>query len=42
MLIDTPFSTRERCSPDHTATDIAGAVDWILEAAAGPVTGRAA
>jgi D-glycero-D-manno-heptose 1,7-bisphosphate phosphatase len=30
VLIDTPFSNTERCNPDHRATDITGAVDWIL------------
>jgi len=30
VLIDTPFSQAERCSPDYLATDIIGAVDWIL------------
>jgi D-glycero-D-manno-heptose 1,7-bisphosphate phosphatase len=34
VLIDTPFSDRERCTPDHRAADITGAVDWILAASA--------
>lgn len=33
VLIDTPFSQAERCSPDYRATDIAEAVNWILETA---------
>src|SRR5262249_47606554 len=35
VLIDTPFSQPERCSPDHRAADIIGAVDWILTTARG-------
>jgi D-glycero-D-manno-heptose 1,7-bisphosphate phosphatase len=31
VLIDTPFSQAERCAPDHRATEIGAAVDWILE-----------
>ena len=34
VLIDTPFGSPERCSPDHTAPGIAAAVDWVLETAA--------
>lgn len=30
VLIDTPFSSAEKCSPDHRAKDITAAVDWIL------------
>jgi D-glycero-D-manno-heptose 1,7-bisphosphate phosphatase len=30
VLIETPFSNAERCRPDHSATDITGATDWIL------------
>jgi D-glycero-D-manno-heptose 1,7-bisphosphate phosphatase len=30
VLIDTPFSQAEKCSPDFRATDITAAVDWIL------------
>src|SRR6266540_1586535 len=33
VLIDTPFSSAERCNPDHRATDITAAVDWILTTA---------
>lgn len=33
VLIETPFSNAERCRPDHTATDIAAAADWILTTA---------
>jgi D-glycero-D-manno-heptose 1,7-bisphosphate phosphatase len=42
VLIDTPFSHAERCAPDHVATDIAGAADWILETAASEAQGRTA
>ena len=34
ILIETPFSNAERCRPDHTATDITAAVEWILATAA--------
>jgi D-glycero-D-manno-heptose 1,7-bisphosphate phosphatase len=30
VLIDTPFSNAEKCSPDFRAKDITTAVDWIL------------
>jgi D-glycero-D-manno-heptose 1,7-bisphosphate phosphatase len=30
VLIDTPFSRPERCSPDHRTADITGAVEWVL------------
>lgn len=30
VLIDTPFSRSDRCSPDHEASDITAAADWIL------------
>jgi D-glycero-D-manno-heptose 1,7-bisphosphate phosphatase len=30
VLIRTPFSRAERCRPDHMATDLAAAADWIL------------
>jgi D-glycero-D-manno-heptose 1,7-bisphosphate phosphatase len=30
VLIETPFSRAERCRPDHTASDLAAAADWIL------------
>ncbi|WP_330591319.1 HAD family hydrolase [Gemmata obscuriglobus] len=42
VLIDTPFSSPERCSPDHTAADITAAVDWVLKTAAAEATGRTA
>ncbi len=42
VLVDTPFSQRERCSPDYTAHDIAGAVDWILATAAAEVAASSA
>jgi D-glycero-D-manno-heptose 1,7-bisphosphate phosphatase len=30
VLIQTPFSRAERCRPDHVATDVLSAADWIL------------
>jgi D-glycero-D-manno-heptose 1,7-bisphosphate phosphatase len=33
VLVETPFSAAHRCSPDHRAADIAGAVAWILDTA---------
>jgi D-glycero-D-manno-heptose 1,7-bisphosphate phosphatase len=42
VLIDTPFSNAERCRPDHTATDITGAAEWILATAAHERATRAA
>jgi D-glycero-D-manno-heptose 1,7-bisphosphate phosphatase len=30
ILIDTPYSSRERCVPDHVAADLSAAVGWIL------------
>ena len=33
VLIETPFSHAERCRPDHTATDITAATEWILATA---------
>lgn len=33
VLIETPFSQAERCSPDHRTTEISAAVDWVLETA---------
>ncbi|MCS6864131.1 MAG: HAD family hydrolase [Gemmataceae bacterium] len=30
VLIETPFSHAERCTPDHRASTITEAVDWIL------------
>lgn len=34
VLIETPFSHAERCRPDHTATDITAAAEWIETTAA--------
>lgn len=31
VLIETPFSGAHRCAPDHRASDISGAVAWILD-----------
>jgi D-glycero-D-manno-heptose 1,7-bisphosphate phosphatase len=42
VLIETPFSNSERCRPDHTATDITGAVEWILATAAHERAARSA
>ncbi len=42
VLIETPFSQPERCSPDHQAADIRGAVDWILATVAAEFAGRSA
>ena len=36
VLIETPFSQADRCTPDYRTTGIATAVDWILEAAGIP------
>jgi D-glycero-D-manno-heptose 1,7-bisphosphate phosphatase len=30
ILVDTPWSSRERCQPDHCVRDLVEAVDWIL------------
>jgi D-glycero-D-manno-heptose 1,7-bisphosphate phosphatase len=30
ILIETPYSGRERCAPDHVAADLGEAVGWIL------------
>jgi len=30
VLIDQPYSRRDRCNPDACAPDLAGAADWIL------------
>jgi D-glycero-D-manno-heptose 1,7-bisphosphate phosphatase len=30
VLINTPFSKPEKCSPDYVARDIGDAVDWVL------------
>jgi D-glycero-D-manno-heptose 1,7-bisphosphate phosphatase len=30
VLIETPYSGRERCRPDHCAADLPGATGWIL------------
>lgn len=42
VLIRTPFSSAEKCAPDHVAPDIRAAADWILGAAAAEPAGRAA
>jgi D-glycero-D-manno-heptose 1,7-bisphosphate phosphatase len=42
VLIETPFSNAERCSPDHVAADIGGAVDWILTTAMNETASRPA
>src|SRR5262249_27957174 len=30
VLLDRPYSSRERCAPDYCARDLADAVRWIL------------
>ena len=30
VLVETPFSGRANCRPDHVAADLPGAADWIL------------
>jgi len=30
VLVETPYSGRERCTPEHCVGDLAGAVEWIL------------
>ncbi len=30
VLVDKPYSGGERCFPDHCASDLVGAADWIL------------
>ena len=30
LLVETPYSGRERCRPDHCVADLAEAADWIL------------
>src|SRR5262249_32133048 len=42
VLIETPFGNPERCNPDHMATDITGAVNWILTTAAHESAGQTA
>jgi D-glycero-D-manno-heptose 1,7-bisphosphate phosphatase len=42
VLVETPFGNPERCNPDHTAADIAGAADWILTTAAHERPGQSA
>ena len=42
VLIETPFSSAERCNPDHRAVDITGAVKWILATTAGESAARSA
>ena len=31
ILIETPYSSCERCAPDHVADDLSDAVVWILQ-----------
>jgi D-glycero-D-manno-heptose 1,7-bisphosphate phosphatase len=31
VLVETPYSGREQCRPDHRVADLAAAADWILE-----------
>jgi D-glycero-D-manno-heptose 1,7-bisphosphate phosphatase len=31
VLVETPYSGRERCRPDHGVADLAGAADWIIQ-----------
>ncbi len=31
VLVETPYSGRERCRPDHRVADLAAAADWILQ-----------
>lgn len=42
VLIETPFGSPEKCSPDHTAPDIGAAAGWILEVAAAEFAARSA
>jgi D-glycero-D-manno-heptose 1,7-bisphosphate phosphatase len=42
VLIETAFSNAERCRPDHTATDITTAAEWILNTAEHERASRAA
>jgi D-glycero-D-manno-heptose 1,7-bisphosphate phosphatase len=37
LLIDTPWSKRERCRPDHCVRDLSEAADWIISLALGEV-----
>jgi D-glycero-D-manno-heptose 1,7-bisphosphate phosphatase len=37
ILVETPYSGRNRCRPDHVVRDLAQAVDWILS-----ITGESA
>jgi D-glycero-D-manno-heptose 1,7-bisphosphate phosphatase len=30
VLVETPYSGRDRCQPDHVTTDLTGAADWII------------
>ena len=30
VLVETPYSGRARCEPDHCVRDLAGAAEWIL------------
>jgi D-glycero-D-manno-heptose 1,7-bisphosphate phosphatase len=31
LLVETPFSARERCQPDHCVNDLTEAAAWIVE-----------
>lgn len=31
ILIDRPYSGRERCQPDHSASDLSAAAEWIIQ-----------
>ncbi len=35
VLVETPWSGRERCRPDHCARDLPEAADWIVRIARG-------
>ena len=37
VLVDTPWSSRERCQADHSVRDLVEAVDWILSFPLGDV-----
>jgi D-glycero-D-manno-heptose 1,7-bisphosphate phosphatase len=35
LLVETPYSGRERCLPDHTVADLAEAAAWIIHFSGG-------
>ena len=37
VLVETPYSGRERCTPEHCVGDLAGAVEWILTVTRGRI-----